>query len=174
MPTLTDYSVGDLVVLGHDGVARIEDISSVDIDGEAATMLKLTVLSARMTVTIPLERALDRGLRAVADPSTAQTALDKLGTEPGMELVAGLTWDKQLKRLKERFGTGDLDGIVDVLATLVDADNRRPLNHSQRVLRDKAEESFTAEIAASLGLDPDEAEARVNESLDARVVPATT
>ena len=58
MPTLTDYSVGDLVVLGHDGVARIEDISSVDIDGEAATMLKLTVLSARMTVTIPLERAL--------------------------------------------------------------------------------------------------------------------
>ena len=68
MPTLTDYSVGDLVVLGHDGVARIEDISSVDIDGEQATMLKLTVLSARMTVTIPLERALDRGLRAVADP----------------------------------------------------------------------------------------------------------
>ena len=60
-----------------------------------------------------------------------------------------------------------------VLATLVDADNRRPLNHSQRVLRDKAEESFTAEIAASLGLDPDEAEARVNESLDARLVPAT-
>ena len=173
MPTLTDYSVGDLVVLGHDGVARIEDISSVDIDGEAATMLKLTVLSARMTVTIPLERALDRGLRAVADPATAQIALDKLGTEPGMELVAGLTWDKQLKRLKERFGTGDLDGIVDVLATLVDADNRRPLNHSQRVLRDKAEESFTAEIAASLGLDPDEAEARVNESLDARLVPAT-
>ncbi len=173
MPTLTDYSVGDLVVLGHDGVARIEDISSVDIDGETATMLKLTVLSARMTVTIPLERALDRGLRAVADPATAQIALDKLGTEPGMELVAGLTWDKQLKRLKERFGTGDLDGIVDVLATLVDADNRRPLNHSQRVLRDKAEESFTAEIAASLGLDPDEAEARVNESLDARLVPAT-
>jgi RNA polymerase-interacting CarD/CdnL/TRCF family regulator len=87
--------------------------------------------------------------------------------------MVGLTWDKQLKRLKERFGTGDLDGIVDVLATLVDADNRRPLNHSQRVLRDKAEESFTAEIAASLGLDPEEAEARVNEALDARLVPAT-
>ena len=33
-----------------------------------------------------------------------------------MELVAGLTWDKQLKRLRERFGCGDLDGIVDVLA----------------------------------------------------------
>ena len=29
-------AVGDLVVLGHDGVARIEDISSVDIDGEPA------------------------------------------------------------------------------------------------------------------------------------------
>ncbi|MDX6571048.1 MAG: hypothetical protein QOC86_204, partial [Gaiellales bacterium] len=37
MPTLTDYSVGDLVVLGHDGVARIEDISSIEIDGEQAT-----------------------------------------------------------------------------------------------------------------------------------------
>ena len=158
MPTLTDYSVGDLVVLGHDGVARIEDISSVDIDGEAATMLKLTVLSARMTVTIPLERALDRGLRAVADPATAQIALEKLATEPGMELVAGLTWDKQLKRLKERFGSGDLDGIVDVLATLVDADARRPLNHSQRMLRDKAEEAFITEIGAALELSPEDAQ----------------
>ena len=70
-----------------------------------------------------------------------------------MELVAGLTWDKQLKRLKERFGVGDLDGIVDVLATLVDADARRPLNHSQRMLRDKAEEAFVTEIGASLGSD---------------------
>ena len=169
MPTLTDYSVGDLVVLGHDGVARIEDISSVDIDGEAATMLKLTVLSARMTVTIPLERALDRGLRAVADPATAQIALDKLGTEPGMELVAGLTWDKQLKRLKERFGSGDLDGIVDVLATLVDADARRPLNHSQRMLRDKAEEAFITEIGAALELSPEDAQEKVGGILASRI-----
>jgi RNA polymerase-interacting CarD/CdnL/TRCF family regulator len=169
MPTLTDYSVGDLVVLGHDGVARIEDISSVDIEGEPATMLKLTVLSARMTVTIPLERALDRGLRAVADPATAQIALEKLATEPGMELVAGLTWDKQLKRLKERFGSGDLDGIVDVLATLVDADARRPLNHSQRMLRDKAEEAFITEIGAALELSPEDAQAKVGDILGSRV-----
>ncbi|MDX6526354.1 MAG: hypothetical protein QOI43_1865, partial [Gaiellales bacterium] len=26
MPTLTDHEVGGLVVLGHDGVARIEEI----------------------------------------------------------------------------------------------------------------------------------------------------
>ena len=169
MPTLTDYSVGDLVVLGHDGVARIEDISSVEIDGETATMLKLTVLSARMTVTIPLERALDRGLRAVADPATAQIALEKLGTEPGMELVAGLTWDKQLKRLKERFGSGDLDGIVDVLATLVDADARRPLNHSQRMLRDKAEEAFITEIGAALELSPEDAQEKVGGILASRI-----
>ena len=49
MPTLTDYSVGDLVVLGHDGVARIEDISSVDIDGEAATMLKDLAILTRQS-----------------------------------------------------------------------------------------------------------------------------
>ena len=71
----------------------------------------------------------------------AQNALERLQTDAGMETMSGLTWDKQLKRLKERFGTGDLDGIVDVLATLVDADARRPLNHSQRMLRDKAEEA---------------------------------
>ena len=103
-----------------------------------------------MSVTIPLERAQQRGLRRVADPTEAAAALDRLQTEAGMELVAGLTWDKQLKRLRERFGCGDLDGIVDVLATLVDADARRPLNHSQRMLRDKAEEAFVTEIAASL------------------------
>jgi RNA polymerase-interacting CarD/CdnL/TRCF family regulator len=116
-----------------------------------------------------LERALDRGLRAVADPATAQIALDKLGTEPGMELVAGLTWDKQLKRLKERFGSGDLDGIVDVLATLVDADARRPLNHSQRMLRDKAEEAFITEIGAALELSPEDAQEKVGGILASRI-----
>ena len=168
MPTLTDHAVGDLVVLGHDGVARIEDITEATIDGTSSTLLKLTVLSARMSVTIPLERAQQRGLRPVADPAEAAHALDRLSTDAGMEMVSGLTWDKQLKRLKERFGMGDLDGIVDVLATLVDADARRPLNHSQRMLRDKAEEAFVTEIAASLGLDNDEAMQRVQDVLDSR------
>ena len=63
MPTLTDHEVGGLVVLGHDGVARIEEITEATIDGQPTTLLKLTVLSARMTVTIPLERAQERGLR---------------------------------------------------------------------------------------------------------------
>jgi RNA polymerase-interacting CarD/CdnL/TRCF family regulator len=172
MPTLTDHVVGDLVVLGHDGVARIEDISEVTLNGSTSTMLKLTVLSARMSVTIPLDRALQRGLRPVARESEALAALERLTHDAGMELVSGLTWDKQLKRLKERFGAGDLDGIVDVLATLVDADARRPLNHSQRMLRDKAEEAFITEIGAALGLEQDEAVERVQEVLEARVATA--
>jgi CarD family transcriptional regulator len=172
MPTLTDLAVGDLVVLGHDGVARIDDISEMELDGAATTTLKLTVLSAKMTVTIPLERAQQRGLRPVADVAEANAALDRLQTEAGMETMVGLTWDKQLKRLKERFGAGDLDGVVDVLATLVDADARRPLNHSQRMLRDKAEEAFTTEIGAALNLDPEDAVARVQETLDARLADA--
>jgi len=156
-------------VLGHDGVARIDDVTEVSVNGTSATMLKLTVLSARMSVTIPLERAQQRGLRRVADPTEAAAALERLQTEAGMELVAGLTWDKQLKRLRERFGCGDLDGIVDVLATLVDADARRPLNHSQRMLRDKAEEAFVTEIAACFGLDGPDSQAKVQEVLDARL-----
>ena len=169
MPTLTDHAVGDLVVLGHDGVARIEDITETTVDGSTTTLLKLTVLSARMSVTIPLERAQQRGLRPVADAAEAAQALDRLAGEAGMEMVSGLTWDKQLKRLKERFGAGDLDGIVDVLATLVDADARRPLNHSQRMLRDKAEEAFITEIGAALNLEPEEAAQRVQDVLDSRV-----
>jgi len=167
VPALTDQSVGDLVVLGHDGVARIEAIT--ENAPPNGTTLKLHVLSQRMTVTIPLERALERGLRSVAEPAVAQNALERLQVEAGMETMSGLTWDKQLKRLKERFGTGDLDGIVDVLATLVDADARRPLNHSQRMLRDKAEEALVTEVAATFSLDDEDARRRVQDVLDARL-----
>ena len=56
-----------------------------------------------------------------------------------------------------------------MLATLVDADARRPLNHSQRMLRDKAEEAFVTEIAAAFALDGPDSQAKVQEVLDARL-----
>src|SRR5690348_8290827 len=101
MPTTTDHAVGSLVVLGHDGVARIEDVTETVVDGSETSLLKLTVLSAKMTVTIPLERAQERGLRPVAEPDRALHALDRLSSDAGLETMVGLTWDKQLKRLKE-------------------------------------------------------------------------
>ena len=60
-------------------------------------------------------------------------------------------------------------GQAFTLGDLVDADARRPLNHSQRMLRDKAEEAFITEIGAALELSPEDAQEKVGGILSSRI-----
>lgn len=157
--------VGEIVVYGSEGFARVDGLSEREVLGRTVTVLDLFVLDSSMTVSVPLERAQERGLRPVATLEEAETALDTIAT-PGTGRQ--MPWNRDGRMLKERFAEGNIDATVDVLCSLVDAESAKRLNDGQKNLLDKARKAFCREIAASLDVDREVAEARLDASVDRR------
>ncbi len=157
--------VGEIVVYGFEGFARIEGASEREVLGRTVTVLDLYVLDSSMRVSVPLERAQERGLRPVASNDDAEAALETIGTAGTGRPMA---WNRDGRLLKDRFAEGHLEAVVDVLCSLVDAEALKRLNDGQKNLLDKARKAFCREIAASLSVEREVAEARLDESVARR------
>ena len=65
MTKTAQFAKGKTVVFGPEGFARVESIGERVMLGEKVTVVNLFVLDSKMNVTVPLERAVERGLRPV-------------------------------------------------------------------------------------------------------------
>ena len=60
--------VGEIVVYGPEGFARVDGVEEREILGKAVEVVDLFVMDSNMRVSVPIDRALERGLRPVAAP----------------------------------------------------------------------------------------------------------
>jgi CarD family transcriptional regulator len=164
MAKVAQFEKGKTVVFGPEGFARVEGIGEREMLGKRVTVVDLFVLDSKMNVTVPLERAVERGLRPVVSKAAAERSLTRLAadrTEP-------LPWNRDGRLLKDRFAEGDLDGMVDVLASLVDTQEERKLNDGQRALLDKVRKAYAREVGEALKLPEDRTEARIDQAIAER------
>ena len=168
MAKTAQFEKGSTVVFGPEGFARVEGIGEKVVLGNKVTVVDLFVLDSKMNVTVPLDRALDRGLRLVTNASAAKAAVATLANthdEP-------IAWNRDGRLLKDRFAEGNLDGMVQVLASLVDTAETRKLNDGQRTLMDRVRKAFAREIGAALGLDEEATDAKIDEAIATRIATA--
>ena len=164
MAKVAQFEKGKTVVFGPEGFARVEGIGEREMLGKRVTVVDLFVLDSKMNVTVPLERAVERGLRPVVSKAAAERSLTRLAadrTEP-------LPWNRDGRLLKDRFAEGDLDGMVDVLASLVDTQEERKLNDGQRALLDKVRKAYAREVGEALRLSEEKTEARIDAAIAER------
>jgi RNA polymerase-interacting CarD/CdnL/TRCF family regulator len=156
--------VGETVVFGAEGFARVEATANRDLLGEQVVFLDLFVLDSNMRVSVPHERALGRGLRSVASPGEIEGMLRDLAERE----TTSIAWNRDGRLVKDRWAEGDLAACGDVLGSLVDVQATKRLNDAQRTLFDKARRSFVREAAVSLGVDEPEAERLLDEAIGNR------
>jgi CarD family transcriptional regulator len=156
--------VGEIVVYGPEGFARVDGCEEREILGKTVTVVDLFVMDSSMRVSVPLDRALERGLRPVASLDEAEAALETVATR----FDTPIPWNRDGRLVKDRYAEGDLDAMVEVICTLVDVEAVRRLNDGQRNLLDKARKAFAREIGAALGSDATEADVRIDAAVAAR------
>jgi CarD family transcriptional regulator len=157
--------VGEVVVFGSEGFARVESIDEQEVLGRATTLLKLFVFDSSMTVSVPLQRARERGLRPVATPDEAEAVLDALATGRW----TSIPWNRDGRLVKERYAVGDLESVVDVIGSIVEVAATKRLNDAQRTLHERARRSLAREIATALDLEQSAAESRIDEAVEPRL-----
>jgi CarD family transcriptional regulator len=164
MAKVAQFEKGKTVVFGPEGFARVEGIGEREMLGKRVTVVDLFVLDSKMNVTVPLERAVERGLRPVVSKAAAEKSLTRLA----QDCSEPLPWNRDGRLLKDRFAEGHLDGMVDVLASLVDTQGERKLNDGQRALLDKVRKAYAREVGEALKLSDEKTEARIDQAIAER------
>jgi CarD family transcriptional regulator len=156
--------VGEIVVFGPEGFARVDGCEEREILGKTVTVVDLYVMDSSMRVAVPLDRALERGLRPVASLDQAEAALEALASR----FDTPIPWNRDGRLVKDRYAEGELDAMVEVISTLVDVESGRRLNDGQRNLLDRARKAFVREMSAALNAEPSEVDARIDASIEQR------
>ena len=156
--------VGEIVVYGPEGFARVDAVEEREILGKPVDVVDLFVMDSNMRVSVPIDRALERGLRPVSSTEEAEGALETLSSH----FDAPIPWNRDGRLVKDRYAEGNLDAMVEVISTLLDVECTRRLNDGQRNLLDKARKAFSREIGAALSADAPEIESRIDAAVAAR------
>ena len=165
MTKTAQFAKGKTVVFGPEGFARVESIGERVMLGEKVTVVNLFVLDSKMNVTVPLERAVERGLRPVTGKTAAERSLESLASDH----EEALPWQRDGRLLKDRFAEGGIDAMVEVLASLVDTGQERKLNDGQRTLLEKVRKAYARELGAALKISDDATEAKIDAAIAKRI-----
>ncbi len=156
------FSEGQTVVYPHHGPATITSIFSRTVKGNEVTYLKLEVHDSKLSVSVPVSSAEQVGIRAVLTPEETKSLFDVLRAPTTDEEDK---WSRRMKDNQEKLKVGDILTVASVVRDLTRRGDDRGLSLAERELLRHAQGPLVTEIALSLGIEVEEAEAALQKAL---------
>lgn len=166
------FSEGQIVVYPHHGPATITSIFSRTVKGNEIQYLKLEVHDSKLSVSVPVASAEQVGIRAVLSPDETKALFDVLRAPTIDEEDK---WSRRMKDNQEKLKAGDILTIAGVVRDLTRRSDDRGLSLAERELLRHAQGPLVTEIALSLEIGVEEAEAALHKALtpDSAAGPTT-
>ncbi|GGE84815.1 CarD family transcriptional regulator [Mycetocola zhadangensis] len=156
------FSEGQTVVYPHHGPATITSIFSRTVKGNEIEYLKLEVHDTKLSVSVPVASADQVGIRAVLGEDEMKALFDVLRAPTVDEEDK---WSRRMKDNQEKIKVGDILTIASVVRDLTRRNEEKGLSLAERDLLRHAQGPLVTEIALSLGIEHDEAEAALHNAL---------
>ena len=129
------YDIGDKVVYPMHGAGIIEAIEQNMIMGEVKKYYVLRIPVGDMKVMIPMDKALDVGLRDVIDSKEADNVLDEFKNFIPEQDV---NWNKRYRENMVRIKSGDIYEVVRVVKSLMYREMSRGLSTGEHKMLNNA------------------------------------
>jgi CarD family transcriptional regulator len=163
MSANTPFRIGDKVVYPNHGVGIIEHISHRTIGDTDQQFYLLRIESSNLRVMVPCANAVTVGMRAITDVGELASILDYLSRP---EVVASSTdWKWRFKENSEKMRGGSLDQVAEVLKSLAQLNQTKPLSFREKKMLDRAVLLLAGEMASAQHLSQDDAIARLTQAL---------
>jgi len=140
-----DFKVGDYLVYPTHGVGNVISIEKTEIVGTAVTLYVLNFEKEKMTLRVPVTRALAVGLRRLSSSEQIGKALTVLKGRP--KTARGM-WSRRATEYGQKINSGNIEAIAQVVRDLhknVDDPDR---SYSERVIYESAFDRLCGEYAA--------------------------
>lgn len=150
------FIAGNLVVYPAQGVGQIESIDHKKIGGSNCEFYIVRIRSNNITLMVPVQNAVNIGLRALVSPEQAQIVLDHLRQDLEKSVFTGQNWNRRFREYSERLKSTDLTVVAEVLRELLLIGRTKELSFGERRLLEQAMSLVSEELAEVLGFPPED------------------
>ncbi|MDG1030806.1 MAG: CarD family transcriptional regulator, partial [Alphaproteobacteria bacterium] len=123
------YQDGDFVVYPTHGVGKIIGTETNDIAGMQIKLLVIRFEQDRMTLRVPMEKAMSLGLRTL---SSRKHMDDAILTLKGKARVRRTMWSRRAQEYEAKIKSGDPVSIAEVVRDLRKRDTQTEQSYSER------------------------------------------
>ncbi|MFH1737216.1 MAG: CarD family transcriptional regulator [Actinomycetota bacterium] len=148
------FNCGDRVVCPPHGAAVIEDLQDKWVLGEKRHYFIIKPFYGQLTIMLPVDRAVELGMRDVIDPSEIDGVLTVLGTKSS-DLPAN--WNQRFKENWRKLGGGDILEVAEVVRDLSSIEKIKTLSAKEKDLLRQARRTLISELVFARGVEESEA-----------------
>ncbi|MCR4676272.1 MAG: CarD family transcriptional regulator [Sphaerochaetaceae bacterium] len=159
----TEFKIGQHVVYPLQGVGVIRDIKERELRGEKILFYVIYIDVSDMTISIPVHKVHESGIRALVDPDKAEKALKSISDryEP-----VNVDWKARYQMNVDLVKEGSIESIVKVVQGLYHRSKIKELPVQERKLYDSALGILIDECSFSLDINPEEVEKTIFSRLE--------
>ncbi|TLS35050.1 CarD family transcriptional regulator [Pseudalkalibacillus caeni] len=157
------FEVGEKIVYPMHGASIVKGIEDKEILGETVKYYVISTLVNNIQVMIPVEKALDLGIRGPIDADSLEELLSTLKDEDfDPSENPKHRYRDNLNKLK----TGDIHQGVEVIRTLTVLSKTKKLGTQDKKMLDNAQQLFISELMLVKDIAYDEATSLLKEAIE--------
>ena len=156
------FDVGDRVVYPHHGAAVIVKREKRKIDGKSLEYLVLQMAHGELTLSVPVDKADDVGMRPPIGSEEVEDLFELLGKK---DIREPANWSRRFKNHQEKLKSGDVYQVAEVVRNLALRDQSKGLSAGEKSMFVKARGVLVSELSFALDVSEDEALDRVQNTL---------
>jgi CarD family transcriptional regulator len=157
-----EYEVGQCLVYPTHGVGRVTAIETTEVAGTKVTLYVLYFEKEKMTLRVPVSRALAVGLRKLSSNDQLNKAVAVLKSKP--KTARGM-WSRRATEYNSKINSGNIEEIAEVVRDLHKNVEDPDRSYSERIIYEQAFDRFAGEFAAINKLNVAEANERLVKTL---------
>ncbi len=138
------FSVGDYVVYPTHGVGKVTDIAAENVAGFDLQLFVINFETEKMTLSVPVEKVTDSGLRKISTREKMDTAMTTLR---GRARSKRTMWSRRAQEYEAKINSGDPVQIAEVVRDLHRGPEQPDQSYSERQMYEAALNRLTNELA---------------------------
>lgn len=156
------FAKGDAVIYPQHGAGRVVDVVTKTMGDEERDYLVIDLELQELRVWVPVDEAIDVGVRQPTDAEELDDLFELLADH---EVRIPSNFSRRMKNNQRRMNDGDVWQLAEVVRNLAVRRDRKHLSPSEKTLYLHARSLLVAELALSMGVDHEAAEAALDQRL---------
>ncbi|MDH5187970.1 MAG: CarD family transcriptional regulator [Rhodospirillaceae bacterium] len=156
------FSKGDFVVYPTHGVGQVIGIEKQEVAGYKLQLFVISFESERMTLSVPIDKAIGSGLRKLSSKKVMDSAM---ATLKGRARVKRTMWSRRAQEYEAKINSGDPISIAEVVRDLHRRADQPDQSFSERQIYEQAMDRLASEVAAVEKVDMERATAKLEKLL---------